>query len=616
MFEHDKDLSRYTTFGIPAKARLFAEYSSEKELLALSRKPEFTDNEILHIGGGSNLLFVNDFDGLVLHSAIKGITAYKKNDGDIFVIAGAGEKWADLVDWCVDHDLAGMECMAGIPGEVGAAPVQNVGAYGSEAQDVIHSVECFDIQTRKTVTLFNTLAGAGKGKPSEAPAGADPDNILGFGYRDSNFKKDWKGRFIVLRVSFRLSPGTVASNLRYDALRKLEERLGRCPSIREVRDEVIALRNSKLPDPAVIGSAGSFFKNPVVHKNFYADEVLRRCPDVPAHEVDYRLVKLPAGWLIEHAGLKGFSIGGAQVYPANCLVIANTGNATAEDVTRLAAHVADTVNRKFGVRLLPEVNYIDDSITVTILGSGTSKGIPEVGCQCHVCSSDDAADKRLRASATVDTMGVKLLIDPSPDFRQQALAANISRLDAVLVTHIHYDHVGGLDDLRPFCLESDIPLYARPEVISDLKRRLDYCFRNDRYPGIPTFNVHEIGNLPFHVKGVTIIPINVMHGKLPIVGYRIGNFAYITDCKTLPEEEFDKLENLDTLVINALRDRDHFAHLTIEEALALIKRINPRRAYLTHLCHEAGTHAELTARMPENVFPAYDGLVISINPQV
>ena len=592
IFRHDVDLANYTTFGISAKAKLFAEYESVKELIRISRTPAFIENEVYHIGGGSNLLFVNNFDGLILHSKIKGITVYEKDDDNIYVIAGAGEKWTDLVDWCVENGFSGMECMTGIPGEVGASPVQNVGAYGREAKDVIFSVECFDTESRKTVTFKNEECG--------------------FRYRDSNFKREWKGRYYVVRVSFKLKRGTKAEHLDYAQLKDLKEKLGHDPSIREVRDFVNEVRRSKLPEVGEIGSAGSFFKNPVVHKNFYADEVLRRCPDVPSYKVDYRLVKIPAGWLIEHAGLKGYQVGGAYVYPQNCLVLANKGGATSEDVVNLADYVKREVNRKFGVKLYPEVNYIDSKIKVTILGTGTSKGIPEIGCDCRVCTSDDEHDKRLRCSIFVETMGAKILIDASPDFREQALRYGISSIDALLVTHVHYDHVGGLDDLRPFCMEEDVPVYAREDVDRDLKRRLDYCFRSEKYPGVPGFDMHIVDGQPFYIKGVKIMPVAVNHGSLPIYGYRIGDFAYITDCKTLDDSEKEKLKNLDVLVLNALREREHFAHLTFEEARKLIEELKPKRAYLTHFCHEAGLHEEIKEKFPDNVEPAYDGLTIQI----
>lgn len=592
LLQRDKDITSYTTFGIPARARLFGEYSSVKELIRISRMPAFLNNQVYHIGGGSNLLFFGTFEGLVLHSAIKGIRLYSKNEEEHFVIAGAGEKWTDLVDWCVDHGLAGMECMAGIPGEVGASPVQNVGAFGQEAKDVIHSVECFDVKTRETVTFKN--------------------EDCRFSYRNSRFKEDWKGRYFVLRVSFALKRSDVASEFNYATLKEFEKRLGRKPTIREVREEVIRIRAERLPDPSEKGSAGSFFKNPVIHKNYYEDEVLRRCPDVPAYPVDYRLVKVPAGWLIEKAGLKGHRVGGAEVFPPNCLVIANDGGATANDVNRLADEIKQEVNKKFGLRLIPEVNYINSTIEVTVLGTGTSKGIPEIGCDCRVCRSEDPRDKRLRCSILVKTMGLEILIDASPDFRQQALRHHINRIDALLITHVHYDHVGGIDDLRPFCLEGDVPVFCRKDVSDDLHRRLDYCFRSKPYPGVPTFDTHIVTDQPFMIKGVKIIPISINHGKLPIVGYRIGNFAYVTDCKTLAEGEIEKLKGLDTLIINGLRSRDHFAHLTLDEAVDLIRKVNPKHAYLTHLCHEAGTHSELCKKLPNGIFAAYDGLSLKI----
>lgn len=586
LFEYNKDLTSYTTFGIPCKARIFAEYSSVKELTKISRTPEFTDNQVFHLGGGSNLLIFNTFDGLILHSAIRGIISYAKNESTEFVIAGAGEKWTDLVDWCVEHGLSGLECMAGIPGQVGAAPVQNVGAYGVEASDVIFNVECFDTETRELITLRN--------------------DECGFGYRDSNFKKEWKNRYIVTRVSFRLKKTDLAENLSYSSLKAFAESLDHPATISEIRDEVLRIRNEKLPTVDQLGSAGSFFKNPVIHKNFYEDEVLRRNPDVPCYKVDYRLVKIPAGWLIEHAGLKGYRIGDAEVYPGNCLVMVNRGNATSEDIKQLAKHVADTVNKKYGVRLFPEVNYIDTSIDVTVLGTGTSKGIPEIGCECKVCSSEDQHDKRLRSSVLVDTMGVRILIDASPDFRIQALNAEINHIDALLITHVHYDHVGGIDDLRPFCLMGNIPVYCRQDVDEDLRRRIDYCFSNDKYPGVPGFDTHVIGTQPFYIKGVKVVPIEVNHGNLPIVGFRIGDFGYITDCKTISDEEKEKLKGLDTLIINALRARDHFAHLTIVEAMRIIDELQPKRAYITHLCHEAGLHKDLCKTLPATVQPAYD----------
>lgn len=592
MFEQNKDLSPLTTFHLPARARLFAEYKSAKELLQISRSDEYLENEILHIGGGSNLLFDGDFNGLVLHSAIKGITDYRKDSDTVYVIAGAGEKWSDLVDHCVDRGIAGLECMAGIPGEVGASPVQNVGAYGSEAGDSIHNVEVFDTLTREVVTI----------KGSEC----------GFAYRDSRFKHEWKGRYFVLRVSFRLRQGDKVTNLKYKALQEFADKLGRIPTLGEVRDEVIRMRGTKLPDPALIGSAGSFFKNPVVSEHFYDQEVLSRDSSTPCYRLGDGRVKVPAGWLIEHSGMKGKRVGNAEVYPQNCLVLANTGNATAGDMLQLATEVRRAVNRRFAIELHQEVNTISTDIRVTILGSGTSKGVPEAGCDCEVCTSDDPHDKRTRSSVMVQTMGHTFVIDASPDFRQQMLREHVREIDALLVTHTHYDHVGGFDDLRPYCTFGNLPVYLREDVNIDLHRRLDYCFREHPYPGVPKYEMNVIDNKPFMIDGIRIVPIEVMHGKMPIFGYRIGDFAYVTDCKTISEEEKEKLYGLDTLVLNALRERPHFAHLNFEEALALIDEVKPRHAYLTHLCHHAGKHEEINRRLPDNVRVAYDGQTFTI----
>lgn len=588
----NKDITSLTTFGIPVKARYFAEYSSERELLAISRREEFLNNEVLHIGGGSNLLFLNDFNGLVLHSTIKGIKEYRKDDDTVYAIAGAGEKWTDFVEWCLARNLAGVENLAHIPGEVGASAIQNVGAYGVEAKDVIHTVECFDTLSRKTVIFSNEECE--------------------FGYRDSLFKHDEvRGRYYVLRVSFKLNPDGKARHLDYGPLRSLEERLGREPSIREVAEEVTEVRKNKLPEPGETGSAGSFFKNPVVSTHFY-EKMKEEYPDMPGYPAGEGLTKLSAAWLIDHSGMKGFRIGGAEVYKKQPLVIVNAGDATAADVRRLADEVILRVRSNFYVTLKPEVNFIDTSITVTVLGSGTSKGVPEIGCVCRVCSSEDPHDKRLRASVLVETRGLRLLIDPSPDLREQALRLRLADIDAVLVTHSHYDHVGGFDDLRPFCGNFDLPIYLRKDVDEDLHRRLDYCFREHPYPGVPTFDMHDVGDEPFYINGLKIIPVEVMHGKLPILGYRIGDFAYVTDAKTISDVEKEKLDDLDVLIINSLRDKPHFAHFSYAEAIEMVKELKPKRAYLTHFGHEAGLHTELETRCQENVKPSYDGMVIEI----
>ncbi|MDE5813812.1 MAG: UDP-N-acetylmuramate dehydrogenase, partial [Muribaculaceae bacterium] len=565
--EYNKDITELTTFRVPAKAAIFAEYDDEKDLLALTRTPEFIDNEYLHIGSGSNLLFLNKFKGIVLHSRIKGIKKYVKDKENVFVIAGAGEKWTDLIEWCISHGIAGLENMAGIPGEVGASAVQNVGAYGAEAGDFIHSVECFDTITRKKVLL----------KKEDCR----------FGYRDSIFKHEAKGRLIVLQVSYRLKYDVYASNLEYAPLKQFSGNLGRTPTTRELAEEVIRLRDSKLPNPAEIGSAGSFFKNPEVNKYFFDQEIRPRGIEMPEYPSSQEgKVKLSGAWLIDHSGLKGAKIGGAEVWQKQPLVIANTGGATGKDVAELAEQIKNTVKLKYGIELRQEVNYIDSSITVTVLGSGTSKGIPEIGCTCHTCMSTDPKDKRLRASILVETHGMKILIDASPDLRQQALRNGLSQIDAILLTHQHYDHVGGIDDVRPFCIESDLQIYTNPHTARDLRKRVDYCFRDHPYPGVPKLDLHEIECKTFMINGLKIEPIEVMHGKLPIYGYRIGDFAYVTDIKTISEGEKEKLKNLEVLILSCLRvTHEHFAHMILPEALALIEELKPKRCYLTHACH-------------------------------
>lgn len=590
-FEKDKDLTDFTSFHIPVKSSLYAEYKNAEELMKILSSQEFLDNEVMLLGEGCNVLFKGDFKGLVLHSEIKGIKKYQKDEDTVFVIAGAGENWGELVEWTVKEGLAGLENLSGIPGSVGAAPVQNLGAYGVEVGSRIHKVECLDLITREIITLDSSQCR--------------------FGYRDSIFKNDGKGRYVILRVSFRLKNSTFAENIDYGPLRELEIKLGRRPTVSEVSNEVKRIRDKKLPDPNVLGNVGSFFKNPVIRIYFYKEVMSALYDNIPYYETeDPYYVKIPAGWLIEKAGLKGYRIGGAEVYPPQCLVIVNNGNATASDVTELAEHIKMSVLSKFGVTLHPEVNIIDNSINVTILGSGTSKGIPEVGCYCPVCRSEDEKDKRTRCSALVETRGVKLLIDVSPDFRQQALRTGITYIDAALITHSHYDHVGGFDDLRPFCAGGKFSVYLKKDVNEDLHKRLDYCFKDTLYPGVPVFDMHEIDEAPFMIKGVKITPIKVLHGKLPIVGYRIGDFAYVTDAKTIPEEEMDKLRNLDVLVLNGLRFKDHFAHFTVDEALEMIKELKPKRAFLTHFCHEIGKHCDFEKKLPEGVSPCYDGMVI------
>lgn len=247
------------------------------------------------------------------------------------------------------------------------------------------------------------------------------------------------------------------------------------------------------------------------------------------------------------------------------------------------------------------------------LGTGTSTGVPQIMCDCQVCRSEDEHDKRLRASALVSVGSVNLLIDCGPDFRTQMLRSGSPKLEALLITHSHYDHVGGVDDLRPYCSLGDgFPIYCRPDVAEDLRNRVPYCFAEHPYPGVPAFNLYEIGTKPFKIGDIEIKPLPVLHYKLPIVGYKIGSLAYITDAKTIDDCTIEMMRGVDTLVINALRIKEHISHMSLSQSLEVIARVEPRIAYLTHLSHDMGLHDDVSSRLPENVKIAYDGLSIYI----
>ncbi|MDR0412510.1 MAG: MBL fold metallo-hydrolase [Dysgonamonadaceae bacterium] len=253
---------------------------------------------------------------------------------------------------------------------------------------------------------------------------------------------------------------------------------------------------------------------------------------------------------------------------------------------------------------------------VRFLGTGTSTGNPEIGCRCKVCSSTDERDRRFRSSVLIETGGKHLLIDCGPDFRMQMLETfrtmPVERWAGVLITHEHYDHVGGLDDLRTFCRNEAVAVYAENYVAEAIKTRMPYAFEEHRYPGVPNLRLVPVRNEPFSVEGIQVNPVRLMHGELPILGYRIGGMAYLTDLKTIPDEEYAKLKDLDVLIINALRETEHIAHETLADALANIKRIKPARAYLIHMCHQFGLHEEQQKTLPVPVFIAYDGLEIYV----
>lgn len=252
---------------------------------------------------------------------------------------------------------------------------------------------------------------------------------------------------------------------------------------------------------------------------------------------------------------------------------------------------------------------------LTFLGTGTSQGVPVIACDCQVCRSLDFRDKRLRTSAYVRFNGYGLVIDTGPDFRQQMLRENIRQVDAVLFTHAHKDHTAGMDDIRSFNFKDrrDMPVYATKHVIEQLKQEFAYIFSPVKYPGTPNVALHEITKAPFALAdSTTIVPVEAMHYKMPVLGFRFGNLTYITDANYIAPEEMAKIEGTEILIINALRKEKHISHFNLEEALAVIEHIRPRMAYLTHISHHLGLHAEVSKELPPNVRLAYDGLKVRV----
>jgi phosphoribosyl 1,2-cyclic phosphate phosphodiesterase len=253
-------------------------------------------------------------------------------------------------------------------------------------------------------------------------------------------------------------------------------------------------------------------------------------------------------------------------------------------------------------------------VTITFLGTGTSQGVPVIGCTCKVCQSLDFRDKRLRVSVHLQINGKSLIIDSGPDFRQQVLRERIKRLDGLLFTHEHKDHTSGLDDIRAynFMQGTDMPLYAEERVLKQIKQEFAYIFSGHNYPGIPRVNLFPITADSFEFEGIKIQPIRVKHYKLPVLGFRINNFTYITDANYIPEEELSKIAGSDVIVLNALRKEPHISHFSLSEAVDLLIQLNPRQAYLTHLSHLMGLHQEVETELPDFIRLAYDGLKLEL----
>jgi phosphoribosyl 1,2-cyclic phosphate phosphodiesterase len=258
---------------------------------------------------------------------------------------------------------------------------------------------------------------------------------------------------------------------------------------------------------------------------------------------------------------------------------------------------------------------MENALNITVLGSGTSQGVPVIACNCKVCTSNNPKDKRLRCSILISYNGENYVIDSGPDFRYQMLRENVQTLRAVLFTHEHKDHVSGLDDVRAFNFKEqrDMQVYCSKRVEVALKREFHYVFDEDKYPGVPLIQLNTIQNEKFTLPGgLEVQPIDVMHYKMPVIAYRIKDFAYITDAKTITESEREKLKGVKVLIVNALRIQEHISHFNLYEALQLIEEIKPEKAYLTHISHLFGTHKEIKALCPSNVYPAFDGLKIAL----
>ncbi|MCZ7604256.1 MAG: UDP-N-acetylmuramate dehydrogenase [Ignavibacteriales bacterium] len=337
---HNYSLKKYNTFGIECFSKQFARFNSEEELIALLNSKEIDKRQLFILGGGSNILFINDYDGVILHNNIKGISEVNISQNDVKLSIGSGEVWDDIVQYAVKKNYYGIENLSLIPGSVGAAPIQNIGAYGVELENVLHSVEGIFIDSLKQKVYLN--------------------NECNFGYRESIFKKELKGKFIVTKVNLILSKQKKI-NLTYGSLdsylrsANIDE-----PNIQNIRDAVVFIRTSKLPDPKKLGNAGSFFKNPKV--NVSELEVIKtNYPDIVAFPYDENVYKISAGWMIEKCGLKGKRVGDVGTHIDQALVIVNYGGASGSEILKFAKTIQQNVYDKFGIKLEPEVNIINNN---------------------------------------------------------------------------------------------------------------------------------------------------------------------------------------------------------------------------------------------------------------
>ena len=333
---HNYSLKNYNTFGIAAKAKYFASFSSEAELTALLKNNICKIEPLFILGGGSNILLTQDFEGIVLANNIKGIDVISEDEQSIIIEVGAGEVWHDFVLWSINQNLSGIENLALIPGLVGASPMQNIGAYGTEVKDVITKVSYIEIATglQKEITTSE----------------------CNFGYRDSIFKEELRGKVVITKVVYKLSK-TPLNNIKYGAITEELKRLKKEPSPGSIAQAVINIRSSKLPDPKVLGNSGSFFKNPII-KTSQFEEMKKEFPEMVGYTISESKTKIAAGWLIDNAGLKGYRKADAGVHKNQALVLVNYGNATGTEIINLAKEVQQKVKEKYGISIEPEVNIM------------------------------------------------------------------------------------------------------------------------------------------------------------------------------------------------------------------------------------------------------------------
>ena len=333
---NNHSLLPYHTFGMDVKTSVFIEYTSVDELKQILQQENLSEKKWLHIGGGSNLLFTGDYEGVIFHSAIKGTEIVYEDDESVHVRVGAGEVWDDFVAYTVNQDWYGAENLSLIPGEVGASAVQNIGAYGMEAKDLIVKVEALEVTTGNDSVFTNTECR--------------------YAYRESIFKKEWKGRYIITYVTYRLSKSP-QFHLEYGNVKGELEKQGCELTLKNVRDVIIRIREAKLPDPKVQGNAGSFFMNPVIPRMQY-ESLLAKYPEMPHYKVDEEWVKVPAAWMIDRCGWKGKRMGNAGVHDKQALVLVNCGGATGQEIITLSQHIQQSVYESFGIAIVPEVNFI------------------------------------------------------------------------------------------------------------------------------------------------------------------------------------------------------------------------------------------------------------------